>query len=454
MKKDFFISRTGVDKEWAEWVAWQLEEAGYSVVVQDWDFRPGQNFVLRMDEAIRTTEKTIAILSPDYLAADYTAPEWAATFAKDPKGKESRLIIVRVKECAPDGLLTAVIYIDLMGNSEDEAKERLLDGVRLGRAKPSAPPSFPEESFYTAPTKIRLPGIGPHITSLLKACERLAAQVEDLPSPEDVVAFAIDRRNHLEPQHHLHLYPPRYQLPPGRVIDERLFRLIYEHTREDPHWKDLGFDGAWWIQYNVDYVHGLLDLIEDSLNYLIDRVSKAQKAIGNRSLPEIKTPFAAIPIRDALRLSMGLPPVIGRSLDIDVSTSGKDDHTICKIFSLKYEGMLIATIMDDRPFKENPEITRDGTAAWNTTMNIYHEFEQLILASPEPLEIIGAWYRLQERAKEFASWLRSLSVRSLRGTKCSLCDTSIATPIYSKLLESGKPLVGVRSPISKGTESE
>ena len=46
--KDFFISYTKTDKAWAEWIAWTLEAAGYSTVIQAWDFRPGSNFVLEM----------------------------------------------------------------------------------------------------------------------------------------------------------------------------------------------------------------------------------------------------------------------------------------------------------------------------------------------------------------------------------------------------------------------
>ncbi len=40
MKKHFFVSYNGRDKHWAEWIAWILEEAGYSVIIQAWDFRP------------------------------------------------------------------------------------------------------------------------------------------------------------------------------------------------------------------------------------------------------------------------------------------------------------------------------------------------------------------------------------------------------------------------------
>jgi hypothetical protein len=47
----FFISYNKADRTWAEWIAWQLKEARYSVHLQAWDFRPGSNFVLKMQRA-------------------------------------------------------------------------------------------------------------------------------------------------------------------------------------------------------------------------------------------------------------------------------------------------------------------------------------------------------------------------------------------------------------------
>jgi hypothetical protein len=41
---DFFVSYTSVDRPWAEWIAWELEHASYSVIVQAWDMQPGSNF--------------------------------------------------------------------------------------------------------------------------------------------------------------------------------------------------------------------------------------------------------------------------------------------------------------------------------------------------------------------------------------------------------------------------
>ena len=82
-KKDFFISYTAADRQWAKWMAWVLEKAGYTVVIQAWDFRPGDNFVLKMQEASEGTKRTIAVLSPAYPQSRFAAPEWAAAFAQE-----------------------------------------------------------------------------------------------------------------------------------------------------------------------------------------------------------------------------------------------------------------------------------------------------------------------------------------------------------------------------------
>lgn len=80
---DVFVSYNRNDQRWAEWIAWVLEEAGYQAVIQAWDFRPGGNFVLDMDAATRARH-TVAVLSPSYLAAEFTHPEWSAASAGDP----------------------------------------------------------------------------------------------------------------------------------------------------------------------------------------------------------------------------------------------------------------------------------------------------------------------------------------------------------------------------------
>ena len=157
-KKDFFISYNSADSHWAEWIASQLEEAGFSVVIQTWDFRPGSNFVLDMDKAAIEAERTIAVLSPDYLKARYTQPEWAAAFRRDPTGEQGLLLPVHVRECRHElkGLLGSLTYIDLVGLDETIAREKLLAGIRRERAKPPTTPSFPSTERPSFPGALPL----------------------------------------------------------------------------------------------------------------------------------------------------------------------------------------------------------------------------------------------------------------------------------------------------------
>lgn len=157
--KHFFVSYNKADRAWAEWIAWQLEHAGYTTILQAWDFRPGSNFVLEMQRAASEAERTIAVLSPDYLTSLFTQPEWAAAFAQDPTGEKGTLLPVRVRECKLDGLLASIIYIDLLGRDEITARDVLLAGIRRERYVPSTAPRFPP-----APTSApRFPGALPEV---------------------------------------------------------------------------------------------------------------------------------------------------------------------------------------------------------------------------------------------------------------------------------------------------
>jgi len=161
--KDFFISYNSADKTWAEWTAWTLDEAGYTTILQAWDFRPGSNFVLEMQRATSETKHTIAILSPAYLNALYTQPEWAAAFVQDPTGKKGTLLPVRVRECDLKGLLSAITYIDLVDLNETAAKEGLLQGIKQERIKPLVEPVFPGDVRRSVTEQPRFPGALPPI---------------------------------------------------------------------------------------------------------------------------------------------------------------------------------------------------------------------------------------------------------------------------------------------------
>jgi len=140
--RDFFVSYNRADQDWAEWIAFVIEETGMEVVIQAWDFRPGHNFPLKMQEAM-ASKKTILVLSPDYLKSSFGAPEWAAAFRDDPEGIERKVVPIMVRECEPPGLLASIVHIRLYELEQEDAKRTLLAGLSQGRAKPAAQPRFP-----------------------------------------------------------------------------------------------------------------------------------------------------------------------------------------------------------------------------------------------------------------------------------------------------------------------
>jgi tetratricopeptide (TPR) repeat protein len=147
---DFFISYTGADRAWAEWIASVLEAAKFSVVIQAWDFRPGGNFVVEMQNAVAGSDRTIAVLSPDYPRSLYAMAEWAAVFATDPDGAKGKLVPVKVREVALEGLLATIIHVNLVGLGEAAAREALLSGLAHGRIRPESV-RFPGAHLFPGP---------------------------------------------------------------------------------------------------------------------------------------------------------------------------------------------------------------------------------------------------------------------------------------------------------------
>jgi hypothetical protein len=140
---DFFISYTATDRAWAEWIAWQLHNSGYTVRLQAWDFVPGRDFLHEMEKAASSARRTIAILSDQYATSAFGEAEWRAAFAKDPTGEKGLLIPIRVMPCTPPSLLASRVYIDLTGKAANDAKDALLNGISGKGMRPSSEPPFP-----------------------------------------------------------------------------------------------------------------------------------------------------------------------------------------------------------------------------------------------------------------------------------------------------------------------
>ncbi|MBN3522021.1 toll/interleukin-1 receptor domain-containing protein [Algoriphagus lutimaris] len=145
--KDFFISYTRKDADWAIWISKILEEANYSTVLQAKDFRPGSNFVFEMLKAAEAN-KTIAVYSTNYFASIFTIPEWAAAFQSDPTGEKRIFIPIKVKPCEPPKLVKALVFVDLVGKDRETCKQLILDAVAKENPFDLSKAAFPGSSSY------------------------------------------------------------------------------------------------------------------------------------------------------------------------------------------------------------------------------------------------------------------------------------------------------------------
>ena len=139
--KDFFISYTNSDNNYATWVAEVLEKHGYSVTIQEWDFTPGDNFVAKINEALIECDKLIIILSRRYLESKWCEAEWTSKLAEQQNNKDRRIIPIRVEPVDLKGLLLPIVHIDITDKSAVDAERLILDGIsgnfhRISRGYP------------------------------------------------------------------------------------------------------------------------------------------------------------------------------------------------------------------------------------------------------------------------------------------------------------------------------
>ena len=136
-----FVSHAGHDGQWAEWVAWHLQEAGYEVELDLWHWRSGEDFVLKMNEALERASAVVALFSPQYFAPGrYTEEEWTAAVAG--RDRFVPLVVEPLRPGQLPALLRSRIRQELHDLDEVAARKALLEALQ-GREIPTVSPDFP-----------------------------------------------------------------------------------------------------------------------------------------------------------------------------------------------------------------------------------------------------------------------------------------------------------------------
>lgn len=145
---DAFISYSHQDQAWVDNVLLpRLEGAGLRICLDTRDFEIGVPALTNMENAVQQSRKTLLVLTPDWVASEWTHFESLLLQTNDPIGRGRRILPLLVRDCTPPDRLRIFTYLDLRDPADlDRQMARLLAALPAPAAQPGpsttpAPPA-------------------------------------------------------------------------------------------------------------------------------------------------------------------------------------------------------------------------------------------------------------------------------------------------------------------------
>ena len=152
---DIFVSYTSSDREWAFWIAKELEALGHTPHVHEWEIKAGDDIYAWMEQRHDAANHVLCVVSDDYLRAPYSTLERNAALWQAAAKRPGFVLLVAVKPCRLPTLSDHVRRCELFGIPEDAARLRLREFMQKREAL--ATPAFPGKVFAVSNIPIRVP---------------------------------------------------------------------------------------------------------------------------------------------------------------------------------------------------------------------------------------------------------------------------------------------------------
>ncbi len=152
---DIFVSYTSSDREWAQWIALELEKLGHVAHVHEWEIKGGDDIYAWMVKRHDAADHVLCVFSDEYLRAPFSTLERNAAFWRMAKDKPGFVLVVVVKPCTLPNLADHYRRCVLFGIPKDAAQLRLRQFIEAP-VKPESVP-FPGKLFAVSNIPIRVP---------------------------------------------------------------------------------------------------------------------------------------------------------------------------------------------------------------------------------------------------------------------------------------------------------
>lgn len=116
-----FVSYSSQDRDWVQrTLVPELEHHGFHVVIDFRDFPAGKLGIHSMEEAVLCTNRTLIVLTPAYLASEWTTFENVMAQSLDPAARTRKVIPVLRLTCEIPLRLRILHYRDLRTDNPTE----------------------------------------------------------------------------------------------------------------------------------------------------------------------------------------------------------------------------------------------------------------------------------------------------------------------------------------------
>jgi hypothetical protein len=151
-KYDVFISYNKADVEFVRKLVRRIERQHIEgnlikVFFAEWDIEPGENILLKIEEAEPSSRFIVLVMSPEWLDSNWTTLERVIPVYDDPAGLKGRIIPIMRRRCEPPPSIRILKWLDFTtdSNFEREVKKLIarVKGMTLRQAtghEPQIPP--------------------------------------------------------------------------------------------------------------------------------------------------------------------------------------------------------------------------------------------------------------------------------------------------------------------------